>query len=99
MVARWLTLGVLPVVLGAVGCIDEPADPVPGASADPSLLARPPEGEGFQIETEEIVVPPGVEQQDCYFFKVRDLAALEFVASHSNIALLGPAVIAGLILM
>ena len=38
-------------------------------------------------------------QPDLDTRKVRDLAALEFVTSHSNIALLGPPVIAGLILI
>jgi hypothetical protein len=42
---------------------------------DPAQLDPPPQGQGFQLETETIKVEPGVEQQDCYFFRVRDLAA------------------------
>ncbi len=48
---------------------DEPITPV-----DPSTLAPPPQGEGFQMETEEFQVAAGEEVQDCYFFKVSDLA-------------------------
>jgi hypothetical protein len=52
-----------------VGCSD-PVDPPVSAHIDP-----PPAGQGFQITTEEIEVLPGEEVQNCYFFKVRDLAA------------------------
>jgi hypothetical protein len=41
---------------------------------DPSLLTPPAAGKGFQFETEETDVAAGVEEQDCYFFKVSDLA-------------------------
>ncbi len=37
-------------------------------------LAAPPSGQGFQFGTPEFVVPSGVEEQDCYFFNVSDLA-------------------------
>jgi hypothetical protein len=65
----------IPLLLafGLAGCADdETTNPVP---ADSAQLDPPPAGAGFQIETEDIEVPPGVEQQDCYFFKIRDLAA------------------------
>ncbi len=45
------------------------------APVDESLLDVPPVGQGFQMQTEETEVPAGVEQQDCYFFKVSELAA------------------------
>ncbi|MCC6558922.1 MAG: hypothetical protein IT372_38835 [Polyangiaceae bacterium] len=57
----------------AAGCSDdETTNPAP---FDPSQLDPPPAGEGFQVETDDIEVPPGVEQQDCYFFKISELAA------------------------
>jgi hypothetical protein len=62
---------VLAVCFGACAD-DETTSPVP---TDPSHLDPPPAGAGFQIQTEDIEVPSGVEQQDCYFFKIRDLAA------------------------
>ena len=42
---------------------------------DPTNLDPPAKGQGFQMATGEIQVPPGTEEQDCYFFKVKDLAA------------------------
>jgi hypothetical protein len=56
-----------------VGCVDDP--PVTPVTEDAAQLAPPPAGQGFQLETESIEVGPGVEEQDCYFFRVRDLAA------------------------
>jgi len=38
------------------------------------LLGRPPAGEGVQITTGDFEVKSGDEAQDCYFFRVRDLA-------------------------
>lgn len=46
-----------------------------GAS-DPSQLDPPPQGQGFQMETLDIQVPVGTEEQDCYFFKISELAAM-----------------------
>jgi len=43
--------------------------------ADPAKLDPPPAGKGFQLETEEIFVPPATEEQDCYFFKMSELLA------------------------
>ncbi|WP_437896257.1 hypothetical protein [Sorangium sp. So ce124] len=73
MAVRCLTLGLLPVVLGAVACVDGGGGVTP-VPVDESLLDVPPVGQGFQMQTEETEVPAGVEQQDCYFFKVSELA-------------------------
>ena len=69
-------LGRLVISLAALvaGCGPEPSGP-PGPAPDPSELAAPPAGEGFQMQTEDISVAPGNEVQDCYFFKVSELAA------------------------
>jgi hypothetical protein len=48
-----------------------------GADAGPvddSKLDPPAAGAGFQFESEETDVAPGVEEQDCYFYKVSELA-------------------------
>jgi hypothetical protein len=45
-----------------------------GSGGDPSQIDPPPMGQGFQMETEDIKVPIGNEEQDCYFFKISDLA-------------------------
>jgi hypothetical protein len=59
--------------LGALtGCDNvETLNPKP---EDAAQLAPPSAGEGFQFQTEDIEVAAGVEEQDCYFFKVGDLA-------------------------
>jgi hypothetical protein len=54
-----------------VGCGPEPVNPDP---SDPAQLDPPPAGQGFQITTDDIEVAPGDEVQNCYFYKVRDLA-------------------------
>jgi hypothetical protein len=46
-------------------------DPKP---TDPAKLDPPAQGKGFQFETEDIEVAAGVEEQDCYFYKVSELA-------------------------
>ena len=63
-----------------VACSSSSAAPVAtgtggagGAAAD-DLIAPPP-GQGLQIATGLFAVPPGTEEQDCYFYKVSDLAA------------------------
>jgi hypothetical protein len=59
-------------VATVVACNDgEPADPV---SSSEVALAPPPPGQGFQIHTDAFEVPAGSEEQDCYFFRVRDVA-------------------------
>lgn len=44
-------------------------------STDPAHLDPPPTTQGFQFGTPEFEVPAGTEEQDCYFFKISDLAA------------------------
>jgi hypothetical protein len=46
-------------------------------TANPAGVTLPPpdKGEGFQFQTDIFAVAPGTEEQDCLFFKVRDLAA------------------------
>ena len=48
---------------------------VPPEKVDPATLAAPKAGEGFQFKTEAFPVAAGVEEQDCYFFKVNEIAA------------------------
>lgn len=65
-------LAAAPLALSlAVGCSPAPPE---DPEIDPSQLAAPPKGQGFQFKTELFSVGPGEEIQDCYFFKVRDLA-------------------------
>jgi hypothetical protein len=45
-----------------------------GGAVDPAHLDPPPMGQGFQFGTGDIDVPAGTEEQDCYFFKISDLA-------------------------
>ena len=64
----------LSTMLG-LGCSSTEEPPSPKAKPlMPSELPAPPKGEGFQFKTEAFPVPAGVEEQDCYFYKVRDLA-------------------------
>lgn len=49
-------------------------DAIPPTPYDPAQLDPPAVGQGFQIRTEEMKVEPGQEVQNCYFFRVRDLA-------------------------
>jgi hypothetical protein len=68
-----------PFALG--GCSDDPITG-PGATSsetnppveDPGHLEPPPAGQGFQMQTADIQIAPGEEIQDCYFFRIRDLA-------------------------
>jgi hypothetical protein len=61
---------VLLVALAGCGNV-ETLNPKP---EDPAHLEPPQAGQGFQFQTEDIEVPSGVEEQDCYFFKVSELA-------------------------
>src|SRR5262249_22866137 len=63
----------VPVAAIWVGCgpNHETANPLP---LTPETLLPPASGEGFQFKTDVFSVPPGVEEQDCLFFKVGDLA-------------------------
>ena len=63
----------LPVLLCAAACTAEKFDEQAPLS-DPEQLQAPLTGEGFQFKTNLFTVAPGEERQDCYFFKVSDLA-------------------------
>lgn len=65
-------LSLLSLVALGVAC-DDRSPPIVEEEPTDELLAAPPEGQGFQFGTPEITVDPGVEQQNCYFFRVRDL--------------------------
>jgi hypothetical protein len=65
-----LILPLIAVVFGGCG-VDETVNP---KYEDAAQLAPPPAGAGFQFETEDMAVDAGVEEQDCYFFKVSELA-------------------------
>lgn len=54
----------------ASGC----SSPDREVSPTPETLQAPPTGQGFQFKTPLFQVDPGQEVQDCYFFKVSDLA-------------------------
>jgi hypothetical protein len=57
------------------GCTSEAPPPGPDpVITDPSKLGAPLSGQGFQFRTELFPVDANTEVQDCYFFKVRDLA-------------------------
>ena len=72
MIFRIKPLLAMALVCSVAACSDdESTDPV---VTDPAQLDPPPAGAGFQVQTEDIEVPSGVEQQDCYFFRIRDLA-------------------------
>lgn len=66
----------LPLSLGSiVACSPKDDTQVPPAPiTDPAQLGAPLQGQGFQMRTELFSVAPGEEVQDCYFFKVRDMA-------------------------
>ena len=64
------------VPLALVWCSSKTTPPTPTTlPTDPDMLVAPASGLGFQLKTNSIVVPAGTEEQDCYFFRVRDLAA------------------------
>ena len=59
-------------VASVEGCnAEETLNPKP---EDAAHLEPPQAGEGFQFQTEDIELPSGTEEQDCYFFKVSELA-------------------------
>lgn len=60
----------------AAGCSSSDTETKPTLPEDPSKLEAPAKGQGFQFRTELTQVAPGEEVQDCYFFKIRDLAKL-----------------------
>lgn len=71
MRVRFLLL-LLPLSLVVVGCGHD-QDPNPPAPGDEAQLDPPAMGAGVQVQSDDTVVPAGVEEQDCYFFKVSDL--------------------------
>lgn len=68
LVAAAFALTTLALVAGC------PASPEP-EPASPTDIEAPAQGKGFQLRTELFTVNPGEEIQDCYFFRVSDLAA------------------------
>lgn len=74
---RFLTalLALVPVVLTGIGGCSSSDTPAPAApTTDPGQLAQPLAGQGFQIRTALFPVDAGQEIQNCYFYKVSDLA-------------------------
>jgi hypothetical protein len=65
--------------VGLVSACSHHSDP-PAGPVDPATLGAPPSGQGFQMKTLAFNVPAGNEEQDCYFFKVKDLAAANGMA-------------------
>jgi hypothetical protein len=64
----------LPLALGlTAGCSDHDTTVEPKVT-DPDKLGAPLQGQGFQFKTQLFAVNPGDEIQNCYFFKVSDLA-------------------------
>ena len=61
------------IALTLTGC-PGPTETETTPDPDASILDAPPAGEGAQIETPEVSVEPGDEVQNCYFFKVSDIA-------------------------
>jgi hypothetical protein len=55
------------------GCKPDDSEPE-GPINQPSQLAAPLQGEGFQFKTDLRSVEPGKEVQNCYFYRVGDLA-------------------------
>jgi hypothetical protein len=66
----------LPIALGGIAACSpkDGTDPPPAPITDPAKLGAPLAGQGFQMKTELFPVGAGEEVQDCYFFKIRDLA-------------------------
>lgn len=73
--AALLTAVPLAIGLTAGGCSsDDTSKKEDAPITDPTKLSAPLAGQGFQFRTELFSVGPGEEVQDCYFYKVRDLA-------------------------
>src|SRR5262249_10100636 len=76
MLKTLLRIPALLLPLALVWCTSSPEPHTdPPLPTDPDLLVAPPSGQGFQFKTSAVAVPAGTEEQDCYFFRVRDLAA------------------------
>lgn len=66
-------LAAVPMLAVLTGCPGEPDGREPEIT-DPSQLQAPLKGQGFQFRTELFSVAPGEEVQDCYFYKISELA-------------------------
>jgi hypothetical protein len=75
----------LPLSAVWLGCASHHSDPP--LPTDPAALEAPAAGTGFQIRTDSFEVPAGVEEQDCYFFKVGDVAAAAGLPSNEPVNL------------
>jgi hypothetical protein len=62
------------LALALMGCPQPESTDTTPTDTDPSALEAPPSGEGVQIEMPDIKVNQGDEVQNCYFYKVSDLA-------------------------
>src|SRR6185369_314935 len=73
------------VIAGAtlLGCSE--AEPL--APAEDWLLEPPPAGQGVHLTTGDFDVQPGTEEQDCYFYQVRDLAERSGMSPDESIIL------------
>ncbi len=71
MTVRPLAALTLPALLL---CCSSTSSAPTGDPTDPSELSAPATGQGFQFGTPVFSIPAGIEEQDCYFFKVSDLA-------------------------
>src|SRR5579872_2107808 len=67
------TIGALVVGGALVGC-GSGGGPSPTAT-EPNLLETPPSGQGVHLSTGDFSVAEGTDEQDCYFYQVKDLAA------------------------
>lgn len=66
----------LGVALTVNACDNDPLpDPTEQPVSDPAKLGAPEKGKGFQFGTQLFAVDPNTEVQNCYFFKISDLAA------------------------
>jgi len=73
--AARLIVCALPITVALTAGCSSDKDTEPKVD-DPSQLQAPLKGEGFQFKTELFAVNPGEEIQDCYFYRVGDLARL-----------------------
>ena len=74
MVRSIARAGIALVALGVAPGCSSSRSAAPTAT-DPADVAPPPSAQGFQLRTPGTSVPSGAEEQDCHFFRVRDVAA------------------------
>lgn len=67
-------IAAVPMLAVLAGCPAPQYDDAEPLAHDPSQLKAPAPGTGFQFRTELFSVAPGDEVQDCYFYKISDLA-------------------------